>query len=143
MSISTTVFLERARLPKPLVWADHIRAAGFPMDLDAAFDVETFSGFLPASYGGKSAGFEYFFSPVVELDLDDTVAAQLGLRDVSISFVTHSDMRELASAAVAAAVLCAHADGILLDEESGELITANDALASARELLESIAGDLR
>jgi hypothetical protein len=39
-------------------------------------------------------------------------------------------------------VLCAAADGVLHDEEAGEVIAAKDALADARELLDSMRNDL-
>ena len=140
MSISRTVYLQRAKMLAPKAWAEAIRAADFPVDMDTDFDVEHLSGFLPCSYDGQPSGFEYFFSTVADRGADEV--PDVGDRDVAVSFVTHSSMRGLATAVAAAAVLCAHTDGVLHDEEAGELVAAKDALADARELIASIGGDL-
>ena len=145
MSVSRTVYLRRGNMLAPKVWAQAIRAAGFPMEMDTDFDVEHLSGFLPCRYDGHQAGFECLFSTVAEMKADDEEdegLADIGDRDVAVSFVTHSSMRGLATAVVAAAVLCARADGVLHDEEAGEFVPASDALADARELLASMADDL-
>ncbi len=139
MSISRTVYLRRDDLLDPKSWAEAIRAAGFPMELDADFEVETFSGFLPCRYEGKSAGFEYYFAT---RDAEDFGPPEIGDRDVAISFVTHSSMRELVTAVIAAATLCEKTNGILVDEESGDRIPARAALADARELIASVGPDL-
>jgi hypothetical protein len=117
------------------------------MEMDTDFDVEGLSGFLPCRYDGQNSGFEYFFSTLDEMkadneDNEDFEFPEVGDRDIGVSFVTHSSMRGLATAVVAAGVLCAETDGILHDEEAGELIPAKEALASARELIESIRNDL-
>jgi hypothetical protein len=138
MSIARTVYVHRSKMLTSNAWADAIRAAGFSMDLDTDFDVESHSGYLPCQYDGQSSGFEYYFSTVA--DAED--APEVGDRDVSVAFVTHSSLRELATAVVAAAVLCAKADGMLHDEESGEFVAATDALDDARAMLESIGDDL-
>ena len=141
MSISRTVYLQRKNVLTPAAWADAIRAAGFPMEMDTQFDIERMSGFLPCRYDGQDSGFEYFYSPVAALEAD-TAVPDIGDRDIAISFVTHSSMRGLATAVVAAAVLCEKADGLLHDEEAGELTVAKDVLAEARELIASIVDDL-
>src|SRR4051794_17568658 len=147
MSISRTVYLRRGNMLTPTVWAEAIRAAGFPMELATDFDVERLSGFLPCRYDGQNSGFEYFFSTVAEMKADseddeDFEIPDVGDRDVGVSFVTHGSMRGLATAVASAAVLCAKADGVLHDEEADELIPAKDALDDARELLDSIGDDL-
>lgn len=138
MSISRSVYLRRTKMLVPEAWAEAIRAAGFPVTMDTDFDVERHSGFLPCRYDDREGGFEYSFSTVAE----SGETPDIGDRDVCVSFVTHSSMRELATAVVAAAVLCAETDGVLHDEEAGELIAATDALGDARELIASIANDL-
>jgi hypothetical protein len=147
MSISRTVYVRRRNMLTPKAWAEAIRAAGFPMEMDTDFDVERLSGFLPCRYDGQDSGFEYFFSTLAEMkadneDNEDFEIPDVGDRDVGVSFVTHSSMRALATAVVAAAVLCAQTDGVLHDEEAGELVPAKDALSNARELIESIGNDL-
>jgi hypothetical protein len=136
MSVGTSVFLRRSSMPSPAVWADAILKHGFKMELDREFDVATFSGFLPCKHEGKPAGFEYFFERVAEADagLSKAELKRIGDRDVMVSFVTHSDLRGLATAVIAAAVLTELSDGIFWDQESNELFSGTSALRHARDI---------
>jgi len=134
MSIELTVYLPRTAMPNPKEWAKAIVEAGFPAELDAKFDVDSFSGFLPCRYDGEEAGFEYDSGPIEfvdELELPDDY-------DFSVSFVTHSDMRELASSVVSSAVLCSISGGILVDAQADEAISSDDAISWASEMLTEI-----
>lgn len=143
MSIARTVYLRRTDMLTPQAWADAIRAAGFPMEMDTAFDVEDFSGFLPCRYDGESAGFEYFFSTTAQIGAEgEDDLPDVGDRDVGVSFVTHSSTRDLVAATIAAAVLCVQTGGMLYDEEAGELMATNEALAYARDIIDSVASEL-
>jgi hypothetical protein len=140
VSVCLTVYLVRAKMPTPSRWATAIREAGFPADLDADFEVDTFSGFLPCAYDGKPGGFEYFAGRVTDEDRVD-----LGLPaeyDFSVTFATQSDMREFATSVVASGVLCQVAGGQLSDPQAGENVAASQALSWARETLELIKGEL-
>ncbi len=140
MSVDLTVYLARAKMPPPALWAKAIRDVGFSADLDADFNVDTFSGFLPCAYEGKPAGFEYFACPIMD---EDRVDLRLpAAYDFSVTFATHSDMRELATAVIAAAVLCQLVDGQLSDPQAGEDVVATQALSWAREMLDGIKADL-
>lgn len=108
------------------------------MELDVDFDPKTFSGFLPCKHHGQPAGFEYFFQPDAELD-DDVRSAAGAQRTLEISFVTHSDMRELVSAMIASGVLALLSDGIVWSDESGEAFSAPDAITLARETEHEVA----
>jgi len=134
MSVEFTVYLAREAMPTPADWAQEIVDRGFLAELDCAFDVDTFSGFLPCRYDDADAGFEYSSGPVElidELELPDEV-------DFSVTFTTHSNMRELASSVVCAAALCAISRGILVDPQADMAVTADDAVGWASELLEEI-----
>lgn len=136
MSVDLTVYLARAKMPTPVRWAKAIREAGFPADLDADFDVDTFSGFLPCAYDGKPGGFEYFAGQVTDEDrVDLSLPAEY---DFSVTFATHSDMRGFATSVIAAAVLCQLAGGQLSDPQTGEGVAASQALSWAREMLDQI-----
>jgi hypothetical protein len=140
MSVDLTVYLARANMPTPDRWARAIHEAGFPAELDADFDVDEHTGFLPCTYDGKPGGFEYYASK-----LEDEEHRDLGLPagyDFSVTFATHSDMRGLATSIVAAAVLCQITSGRLSDQQAGEDVEASRVLSWAREMLEQIAGDL-
>lgn len=132
MSVTMRVLLDPARLPSTAAWAREIRSQGFAMDLDVGFDPKTFSGFLPCVHQGRPAGFEYFFQPDAELDVDVRQAAGR-TRTLEISFVTHSDMRELVSSMIASGVLALLSDGVVWSDESGEAFSARDALDLARQ----------
>ncbi len=132
MSVTLAVFLDRSSMPSPADWAKAIRSNGFDLDMDSDFDPASFSGFLPCKYGGSDAGFELFTEDVSGSELDEDVAAQIAHRDPRIDFVTHSDLRELATAMVASGVLCAISDGVLWETEAGEIVSASRALEWAR-----------
>lgn len=102
------------------------------MDLDVEFDPKTFSGFLPCVHQGHPSGFEYYFQPDAELD-DELRRAAGSKRTLEISFVTHSDMRELVSAMIASGVLALLSDGIVWSDESGDAFSGPDAISLARE----------
>jgi hypothetical protein len=134
MSVDFTVYLARPSMPEPRAWARAILDTGFAAELDAAFDVDSFSGFLPCRYAGADAGFEYSSGPIEfvdELELPDDF-------DFSVSFTTHSSMRELASSVVSAAVLCSLSRGVLVDPQADARISAEDVIGWAREQLEQI-----
>ena len=134
MSTDLTVYMPRQAMPDPRDWAAAIVDIGFPAELDTEFDVDTFSGFLSCRYAGAEAGFEYFSGPIEfvdELELPSDF-------DFSVTFSTHSSLRELASAVVAAAVLCSLSRGILVDPQSDIAVAADDAVSWAREQLADI-----
>jgi hypothetical protein len=134
MSVELTVYLTRSAMPSTRDWAQAIVDAGFPAELDAEFDVDSFSGFLPCRYGHADAGFEYFSGPIEfvdELELPEDF-------DFSVTFATHSSLREFASSAVSAAVLCSLSQGILVDPQADVAVSASDAILWAREQLEEI-----
>jgi hypothetical protein len=134
VSVDFTVYMARTGMPSPVEWAEAIVDAGFPAELDAELDVDTFSGFLPCRYGGADAGFEYSSGPIEfvdELELPSDF-------DFSVTFTTHSNMRELASSVASAAVLCSLCGGILVDPQGDLAVSASEAVAWAREQLEEL-----
>jgi hypothetical protein len=132
MSVTTRVVLDPARMPSPAAWAREIRARGFAMDLDEEFDPPTFSGFLPCVHQGHASGFEYGFEPDPEIEAELRQAAG-ATRTLEITFVTHSDLRELVTAWIAAGALALLTDGVVWSDESGECLSGSEALAIARD----------
>lgn len=134
MSVDLMVYLPRSRMPKPTDWANAITEAGFAVKLDPDFDVDEHSGFLPCAYEGVESGFEYESGPIEsidELELPDSF-------DFSVTFRTHSDMRELAASVVAAAVLCMRTNGVLVDPQADARVESGETIAWAREMLAEI-----
>ncbi len=134
MSVELTVYLSREMMPDPKRWAEAIVEAGFSVELDLDFDVDSFSGYLPCRYAGADSGFEYSSGPIEfidELELPNEF-------DFSVTFSTHSDMRELASSVVAAGVLCSVGRGILVDPQADVTVKSDDAVAWASDQLDEI-----
>lgn len=136
------MFLRRDRLPTPAEWQASLTAAGFAVELDLDFDPVAHDGFLPASYEGREAGFEYLFSDVADDDYDESIPPRLGERDAVVSLITHSNMTELMTSTLAAAALAVFSDGLVYDTEAGALYAADEALAWARGLEAEILPDL-
>lgn len=111
MSVTTTVFLERSKLPTADAWSRAIRAHGFALELPADVTLQSLDGYLPCTHQGKPAGFECLALSVTQYLAEQEVAAgdprrrAIGSRDLALSFVTHSDLRDLASATIASAAL--------------------------------------
>lgn len=118
-------------MPSPSVWQRAIREAGFPIELEADFDPDTASGFCPCRYRGAESGFEYSASPLSPADVVE-LGAPPG-SDFSVTFVTHSDLREFACSVVAAGALALASDGLLLDPQSGDSFLAADAMTWAAQ----------
>jgi len=132
MSEAVCVFLSPARMVTAEAWAGAIKSNGFNMSMHSDFDVHSTSGFLPCTHQGKSAGFEYRYEILKDTDIEIH-----GLGDPSrparIMLTTGSSHRQLASSLVAAGVLCAMTDAVLVDPDSEKLISSADALAWARQ----------
>ncbi|WP_349656778.1 hypothetical protein [Xanthomonas sp. 10-10] len=69
MSYDLVVYLQRERMPSPGARHSSIVEAGFPVALDADFDVDAFSGFLPCPVNGEISGFEYYASALSPADI--------------------------------------------------------------------------
>lgn len=134
MSVTISVELSSGRLPTPAEWAQAIRDHGFAMELPADFEPLEHTGFLPAKYQGRDAGFEYYAEKRGWL-------SRLRGRDLVISFLTGADLDQAVSSMIAAGVLCAVADGIL-DEESAWKISPAEAIAWARKCEQALLPDI-
>jgi hypothetical protein len=117
MSLCITVRFSKP-IPSPAEWQQAISQASFPVSLHIDFDPKTMSGFLPTTYLGKPAGFEYFYE---ESDGGEA----------EVSFITHSSTREAMVASVSAACLCLLTLGVLEDYD-GKTVAAGECLAWAR-----------
>lgn len=134
MSVDLTVYMPRAAMPTPSVWAETIVELGFPAELDDEFDVDEFSGYLSCRFEDDDVGFEYSSGPVEFVD-DLELPEEF---DFQVTLSTHADLRELAAAVVCAAALCTVAGGVLVDPEGDVTVTAENAVAWARQQLDAI-----
>ena len=133
VSVDQVVFLSRDRLPTTKRWQAALDAAMLPVKLDATCEISSHSGCWPAEYEGVASGFEFylFAADQAAFEVDE---AELGGRDKSAGFVTHSDYTELKAACAAAAALAIVADGLYFDEDADALITGEQSLDIARDV---------
>lgn len=137
MSYDLVVYLKRDNMPAPEAWRSSILEAGFPVALDADFDLDAFSGFLPCPVEGDMSGFEYYPS---RLSPEDALALELapGI-DFSVRFCIGSRPLELVSALAASSVLAAMSGGSLNDPQAGESIAPDSAIDWAKTQLAQLA----
>jgi hypothetical protein len=134
MSVSVSVFFKAASQPTPIAWQATIREAGFELELDTDFDPQTFRGFLPGTYRGLPAGFEFYLDQIDGAGgagSERRAAAAVG-HDRCVTLVTHASMAEGISASLAAASLAVVTNGVLFDDESDEAHPPSEALVWAR-----------
>jgi hypothetical protein len=134
MSNELTVYLARETMPEPAVWARSILERGFDAEMDSDFDVEEFVGFLACRFDGEATGFEYSSGPIEYVD-DLELPEEF---DFSVTFTVHGDERELASATVCAAILCALGEGVLVDPQADSVVAAEDAVGWACDQLKDL-----
>lgn len=142
MSVEMVVFLSDDRMITPQQWQSAIRQYGFDLDLDTNFDVEEFMGFLPCRYKGEECGFEYSRITVAEAEPPPDVQTQIGGRDIAISFVTHSNFRDLMASVIASGVLCSQTEGVLFDTEADSFMAGADTIQWTRSGEAEISKDL-
>ncbi len=130
MSVDSFYFVRDEKLPTLPQWQAALDGAGVGIVLEDVGDLRTHTGYLPATRHGQSTGFEWFYGPSAENFGGDPPDGLLGRGHV-INCVTHSDMGELVCGLIACSVLSQVADGLFLDEESGDLVNANQALQMA------------
>ncbi|WP_342316411.1 hypothetical protein [Lysobacter sp. FW306-1B-D06B] len=133
MSYDLVVHLKRCNMPSPRDWQTAIVEAGFPVQLDAEFDVDAFSGFLPCPVAGEVAGFEYYASGLSMEDAMDLELAQG--TNFSVQFSCGSQPLELVAAISSASVLAQLSGGRLDDPQLDESISAREAIAWAKARL--------
>jgi len=123
-------------MPTPADWQAAIANAGFPVQLDYDFDVDTFTGFLPCRVNGELSGFEYYSSKISVSEASELeVPAPL---DFSVTFQTVSRPMELVAAAAASGALAAATDGLLIDPQSDEQYSGKSAIEWAEKQIAEI-----
>ena len=120
MSVLVEVFFPTAKMPRLEAWQNFMQANGFEVKFDRDFDSLSSSGFLPARYQDRPAGFEYYH----EIQTDG---------QTKISLVFGGNVDEAISAAIAAGCLANLTGGDLVDTDSGETFQASESIAWARK----------
>jgi hypothetical protein len=130
MSVDSFFFVRDDKLPTISQWQAALDRAGVGIVVEEVGDLRKHTGYLPATYRGQPSGFEWFYGPLAE-NFGGDAPDGLNGREHVINCVTHSDMTELVCGLVACSVLSQVADGLFLDEESGGVVSANQALQMA------------
>lgn len=133
MSVEIAVSFASDRLVSPAKWQSAIDAHGFPLQLND-FEWNGQSGFLPATLGGASTGFELDALKASEIDQMTGVALPSG-HDAIVVFRFGGDTNECKAAVSAAAVLAEVTSGSYHDLDAGVSCSPAEALRQAREAL--------
>lgn len=130
MSVDSFFFVRDAKLPTISQWQATLDGAGVSIVLEDVGDLRKHSGYLPAIFRGQQSGFEWFYGPIAENFGGDEPTGLSG-REHVVNCVTHSDMTELLCGLIACSVLSQIADGVFLDDGSGCVVSADQALQMA------------
>lgn len=133
MSIEIFVLSDR-RLASMAEWQRAIDAEGFDLKLDASSPFEQLNGHLPAHRGAQHAGFECDHSDPADV-MESCTGIDFGRRwTQALAFRFGGDFHALWGAYAAAAAYAKATEGVVLDGESGEVLTPDNALAAAHDL---------
>jgi hypothetical protein len=136
MSIELHIFMSSSRVPSVEELQSAIDLAGFPATLDAEVDIETHTGFWPATYKGKQTGFEFYLDPVTDLlEAYPHVAPKVGDRAKCATFRWGGHLLEMCAALSTAAALAKLTDGIYFYPDDDILYGSEEAMqATVRDL---------
>jgi hypothetical protein len=133
VSVDIFVFMREQDLPSTSRWQAALDGLDVGLQLDATPDPATHSGYWPVKTSAQVSGFEYFAGP-----LADAFGAQPPVevedRDFVVDLVTHSDMQELRSAMYAACALALECNGVIVDGESGTVMTTAELRTQANSI---------
>lgn len=131
------VVFDQSRMVTPEQWQEAIRARGFALGLETAFDPFTYQGFVPCEYEGRLCGFDYFFDSVAQVAQDMSAAdrAQLGARGHQLLFYAESSVLDMSILVVAAAVFCELTDGLFMWGGETPFMSGKQAVTEARGLM--------
>lgn len=134
MSMELYVFLNKCDMPIPEAWQQSINAASFDLRVDTDFDPFHFTGFLPCELRDRSTGFEYYFSPSIEVAPPETYLAPMTSNfDSVVTFIWGGDLQETVAVMMAAGALAASVDSLLHFADDDSSVRSAQALPYARQ----------
>ncbi len=132
MSIEIYVLSDR-QLSSIAEWQQAIAREGTDLLLDTSRPFEALSGHLPAHRGGQHAGFECDHWDPNEI-IDNCPDVDFGHRwTKALAFRFGGDFLALWGAFVAAAAYARATNGVVFDDQSGEVLSPDQALQVARD----------
>jgi len=139
MSIELHIFVNDERVPDRDTWQREIERLAFPSVLDPTMNAPADTGFVPGTFRGRVAGFEFYLSPAVDvLSSHAHIKPQVGGRNACATFRWGGNLDECGSAICAAAALATIADGVYFYPDDDILLSAEDAVGAVRGDLGSI-----
>jgi hypothetical protein len=139
MSIELHIFVDDERVPDRDTWQREIERLAFPSVLDPAMNVRADTGFVPGTFRGRVAGFEFYLSSAADvLPSYAHIKPRVGARQVCATFRWGGSLDECGAAICAAAALAQIADGVYFYPDDDILLSAQDAVGVVRRDLDSI-----
>ena len=139
MAVELHIFMEDSRVPSRESWQQAIEQLGFPAVLYPSLDVRGDTGFSPASFRGRSTGFEFCLGPAGDILASYRhIAPRVGGRDKCATFRWGGDMMECGAALSAAAALANVADGIYFYPDDDIVYDAAEAVTATQRDLQQI-----
>jgi hypothetical protein len=139
MSVELHIFLRDSQVRTVDIWQAAIDQAGFPTALDRELNVQAHTGFLAASYKGKSTGFEFDLGQTADiLAIYPHIARQVDDRGTCATFRWGGDFLEMSAALSAAASLARLTDGIYFYPDDDIIYDADEAMHATRRDLDSV-----
>ena len=139
MAIELHIFMQDARIPDREAWQQQIEHLKFPTVLDSALNLRRDTGFVPATFKGQVAGFEFYLESAASiLSAYPHIRPRVAGRDKCATFRWGGNLAECGSAVSAAAALTKLADGIYFYPDDDILYTAEDVVEATRDDLSSM-----
>lgn len=134
MSLDLYVVLNRKDLPPAEKWASTVRSHGFSVDLDTALNPATSAGYWPCP--DSTSGFEYSVGPLDQTELKSLGVSSKNRERIrvydSIAVLSYRTETDLSVAQSASAILAKICSGLLIEGESGAVMTPDQAIAWAK-----------
>jgi len=133
MSIELHIFVDNQKIPTRDRWQEEIDRLGFPAIIQDPFTLQKDRGFRPASYCGKSSGFEFYLDPSKDILVSyPHIASRVGSREACATFRWGGDIVEMSTALSAAVSLAVLTDGIYYYPDDDILYEAEEAFRATR-----------
>jgi hypothetical protein len=134
MARAQSAFLSRTDVPARKELQAALDALGFKVTLDDTYAPFKSSGYLPCTLDGEDSGFTIKFADIGESgELPDPLRAEIGGRDVEISFRWSGDQRELACAMAVGAALSKSFSALIYDPDGRTIVAADELIDKARK----------
>jgi hypothetical protein len=131
MSIELHVFFHIERVPDRDTWQREIERLAFPSVLDPSLKVRVDTGFIPGTFRGRVAGFEFSLTPAIDiLSSYPHIEPRIAGRNSCATFRWSGSMDECGSAICAAAALAQIADGVYFYPDDDILLSAEGTVGT-------------